>query len=266
MRKTLCLVLFSFLTLIGLQAKVFVISDIDDTIKKANSANRSIGQVYHFLRKKIYPEMRDMFIELEETYEARGEEVEFFYVSAAPDILFDQDEWIEKHNFPAGEATLRDFGSGDTYTYKKRVIGNILKAADPYDTIYLFGDNASKDAIVYKELVEEGGFSNHFIYIRDVETDATFWSTDLPVRRLSGVRYFFSEREFLNERGLFFMSESLRETIISAYEERSLIPEYSLKTLEKRLKKEWGCGLDFSCRCIAEENAAKFWDDYYSKF
>ena len=35
MRKTFCLVLFSFLTLIGLQAKVFVISDIDDTIKRA---------------------------------------------------------------------------------------------------------------------------------------------------------------------------------------------------------------------------------------
>ena len=265
-RRPLSILTLFILVASSSQAKVFVVSDIDDTIKKANSASSGIGEIYHFLRKKIYPEMRDLFVELERTYEARGEEVEFFYVSAAPDILFDQYKWLEKHSFPAGSATLRDIGSGDSYTYKKRVIGNILKEANPYDTIYLFGDNASKDAIVYKELVEEGNFVNSFIYIRDVETEATYWNPNFPIHRLSGIRYFFSERDLLTERGLFFMSAELRKLIVAAYDEKSLIPEYSLNTLEKRVKKVWDCGFDFVCRRDANAQAKNFWNAYYAKY
>lgn len=90
-----------------IHSKVYVISDIDDTVKKANSANGGVGQAYHFFRKKIYPEMRDLFNELEVIYEKLGEEVEFHYVSAAPDILFNQDKWLNKNNFPKGQAILR---------------------------------------------------------------------------------------------------------------------------------------------------------------
>ncbi len=263
--KTLAL-LFTLMTLTAVQAKVFVISDIDDTIKKANSANGGVGQIYHFLRKKIYPEMRDLFVELESSYKEMGEEVEFQYVSAAPDILFDQDKWIEKHGFPAGEATLRSIGSGDTYSYKKRVIGNIVAKGTSSDTYYFFGDNASKDAIVYKELVDERGLSNSFIYIRDVETDATYWDSEFPVRKLDGVRYFFSERDLLRDRGVFFLSQKLRDLIHASYMEQSLIPSYTLKALEKRIKKEWGCKFDFYCRSVANDRAEEFWNDYYQQY
>ncbi len=265
--SSLFLFIFLFISsLTSLSAKVFVVSDIDDTIKKANSSNGGIGQIYHFFRKKIYPEMRDIFVELDSSFKARGEEVEFYYVSAAPDMIFNQQKWLKKYNFPAGEATLRRLGDGDTYTYKKSVIGEILKKATSSDTIYFFGDNASKDAIVYKELVEENDFANSFIYIRDVSTEATFWSEDFDVHKLEGVRYFFSERDLLRERGLFFMSGELRNLIMDAYEEKSLIPEYTLKTLEKRIKDEWGCGFRIECRSIAEERAEEFWDDYYTRF
>ncbi|MCF8058492.1 MAG: DUF2183 domain-containing protein [Bacteriovoracaceae bacterium] len=248
-----------------IEAKVFVISDIDDTIKKANSANGGIGQAYHFFKKRIYPEMRDLFNELESGYEKLGEEVEFYYVSAAPDALFQQDKWINKNKFPKGQAILRRPGDGDTYEYKTNTIGAILKAAKPTDTIYLFGDNSSKDAIVYKELTEKLGLVNSFIYIRDVETDATFWNTDLPVNQLAGVNYFFSERELIGEEGLFFMTEKLIKTIMTAYADQRLVPKYTLKTLEKRLRKEWGCGLNFGCRCTAENESEKLWQDYYTR-
>lgn len=210
--------------------------------------------------------MRDMFNELDETYERFGEEVEFHYVSAAPDFLFNQDKWLKEHQFPAGEATLKRRGDGDTYTYKTNVIGAILEKARPTDTIYLFGDNASKDAIVYKELVEKLGLQNSFIYIRDVTTYATEWSSDLLVRKLDGIKYFFSEVELIGESGLFFMSESLRKDIKSANAQKHLIPKYTLKSLEKRLSKDWGCRLSFSCRCTAKEEARRFWDDFHGQY
>jgi len=210
--------------------------------------------------------MRDMFNELDDTYERFGEEVEFHYVSAAPDFLFNQDKWLKEHNFPAGEARLKRRGDGDTYTYKTNVIGSILKKARPTDTVYLFGDNASKDAIVYKELVEKLGLQNNFIYIRDVTTYATEWNDELVVRRLDGIRYFFSEVEFIGDSGLFFISENLKDDIKSAYASKHLIPDYTFKSLEKRLSKDWGCGFNFSCRCIAKEEAQRFWTDYHTQY
>lgn len=244
-------------------SKVYVISDIDDTIKKANSADRGFGQAYHFLRKKVYPEMRDLFNELDTWYQNNSEEVEFHYLSAAPDFLFDQEKWLTKFEFPLGPTRLRRWGDGNTYDYKTAEVARILEKALPSDTIYFFGDNASKDAIVYKEAVEKFGFINSFIYIRDVTTYATYLHPDLKVERLEGVNYFFSERELLLERGLFFISDKLTKEIRVNLEKRELIPEYTFKTLVKRIQEEWGCFHPESCDSIAFEVAEDIWIDYH---
>lgn len=270
-RKSLRFFILFFITLITLtaatQAKVIVVSDIDDTIKKANSASHGVGKIYHFLRKKIYPEMRDLFVELKNTYEDAGEEVVFYYVSAAPDILFNQDKWIAEHHFPAGEATLRGFGSGKTYDFKTRVIGKIIDQMDAGDTFYFFGDNAAQDPQVYKDLVDGKGLSNSYIYIRDVSTEATFWDPEFPVNRLEDVHYYFSERDLFAERGLFFITDHLKKIINDAYKEKSLVPHYTLKTLKKRIKKARGCKLlSFHCKKMAKETSYYFWDEYFTKY
>lgn len=258
----LCLVLLP-----SVFAKVIVVSDIDDTIKKANSANGGIGQAYHFLRKKVYLEMRDLFVELERSYEDLGEEVEFYYVSAAPDVLFNQQKWLAKHKFPQGYDRLRVPGDGNTYTYKTKVIGDILAKMSPSDTFYFFGDNSSKDAIVYSELTEKMGLVNSYIFIRDVSSEATDWSSALPIHRLEGVNYFFSEAELVDHPTLFFISEELRAKIAKAYAERELIPEYTYKTLVSRMKDSFNCSFfDFDCKVTAENEAAKMWNDYHSRF
>lgn len=259
---SLILTLFSF----SVFSKVYVISDIDDTIKKANSEGSTIPLAYHFLRKKIYPEMRDLYNELQAVYEKLGEEVEFIYVSAAPDFTFNQDKWIQKHNFPAGRAILRKAGSGDTYNYKTKTISEVLSSASTSDIVYFFGDNSSKDPIVYKEVSEKLGLDNNFIFIRDVSTEATFWESGLPVNQLNGVNYFFSERELVGLDGLFFMSNDLVSKIQNSYDQRELIPCYTEKTLKKRLKAEWGCGYDLGCRRLASKKAEEFWSEYYRRF
>lgn len=247
-------------------SKVYVISDIDDTIKKANSAGPIIPLTYHFLRKKIYPEMRDIFNELQAVYEKLGEEVEFIYVSAAPDFTFAQEKWLEKHNFPKGDTYLKQPDSPKTYEYKTETITKILEAADVTDTVYLFGDNSSKDPLVYTEVVEKLGLVNNFIFIRDVTTEATYWNDDLPIVHIDGASYFFSERDLLGMEGLFFISEELTERIQASYDKKEIVPCYTLKTLKRRLRKAYGCGLRKYCREVAKENASRFWEDYFGRY
>jgi hypothetical protein len=268
MKKNLkpLILLFSVLLSSATLAKVYVISDIDDTIKKANSAGKPIPLVYHFLRKKIYPEMRDLFNELQGVYEKLGEEVEFIYVSAAPDFTFAQEKWIEKHNFPLGDTYLKQLDSPKTYEYKTQTITKVLKDAEVTDTIYFFGDNSSKDPIVYTEVSKKLGLVNSFIFIRDVSTEATYWNEDLPIVHVEGASYFFSERELIGMEGLFFISEELTQKIQSSYNNKDLVPCYTQKTLKRRLRKSYGCGLKRYCRSVAKENSERYWNEYFGRY
>ena len=78
-------------------AKTVVISDIDDTLKKANSMGKAPEQIYHFLKKVPYLEMRDLFNEIKTNARAENEAIEFYYVSAAQRLTFNPDKWINKH-------------------------------------------------------------------------------------------------------------------------------------------------------------------------
>ncbi|MDD4973489.1 MAG: hypothetical protein PHY93_04020, partial [Bacteriovorax sp.] len=75
----LCLFSYSFQAF----SKTIVISDIDDTLKKANSMGKAQGQAYHFLKKIPYIEMRDLFNEIKNNEKAKSETIAFYYVSAA---------------------------------------------------------------------------------------------------------------------------------------------------------------------------------------
>ncbi|MBY0414266.1 MAG: hypothetical protein K2Q18_08875, partial [Bdellovibrionales bacterium] len=103
--KTSFLFLCLFLYSSQIFAKTVIVSDIDDTIKKANSMG-GIGGVYHFLRKKPYEETRDLFNEIKVNENNKGEETAYYYVSAAPSYTFNADKWIKENNFPAGPTFL----------------------------------------------------------------------------------------------------------------------------------------------------------------
>src|SRR5690606_10316010 len=156
--------------------------------------------------KKPYLEMRDLFVELKEHYEGLGEIVEFNYVSAAPDILFAQERWVAKHDFPVGKTFLRTIGSGDTYTFKYNQIVSILRPylGEPDLKVIFFGDNSSHDQDVYADATRDYEL-NAEIYVRDVRTTATDFSL-FPGTGREGVSFFFSENEFENFEGLDFLS------------------------------------------------------------
>lgn len=258
-------------------AKTLVISDIDDTIKKANSMG-GIGGVYHFLRKKPYKETRDLFNEIKVDEISRAQQISYYYVSAAPSYTFDADEWIKEERFPIGKTYLktRDNG-GETYAYKYRTIKNILDKeglGQQELKIIFFGDNSQHDAQVYFDLKKDLNL-NAEIFVRDVSTEATFFDTTLPVVRLPGVNYFFSEMDLIGHPSFLFMGEELKAQIASQYTKRDLIPPYTLDTLEDRLKEI--CKnenklvmndfeeLISKCKKEAKAQAAVYWDGYHSR-
>ncbi|MDO9183902.1 MAG: hypothetical protein Q7U04_15915, partial [Bacteriovorax sp.] len=157
---TLCLFLYS----LQIFSKTIIISDIDDTLKKANSVGKIQEEAFHFFKKIPYIEMRDLFNEIKIFENNKSETTAFYYVSAAYKITFDAQEWLHKYNFPIGRSNLRALKNKEsTYDYKHAVIKNILleemKTIDSDNGeelhVLMFGDNASADARVYNDLSKE---------------------------------------------------------------------------------------------------------------
>lgn len=232
---------------------------------------------YYFFQKKPYLEMRDLFVEIKAQEALLGEEAEFHYVSAAFDFTFKAQDWLKQHNFPGGGVAMRTTKemSMTIYDFKYSRIKTILAQAlkdDPNLKVYFFGDNADQDAIVYKNLTEELKLNSEII-IRDVRAEATLLDKDLPVHRIDGVQYFFSERELVDLPSLSFMSEKLKSTIQESYKSKVLIPEYTLETLKVRLNTL--CLKEYSdpsrsekkqCKQESEVFAGKYWGTYYDRF
>jgi phosphatidate phosphatase APP1 len=257
-------------------SKTIIISDIDDTIKKANSMGPFKG-AYHFFLKMPYLEMRDLFLEINTHEQSQGEEVSFHYVSAAFDFTFNAPKWLSEHNYPKGQIAMRTFQTtGGMYDYKYLEIKKILTKelqVNPDLKVYFFGDNSDHDADVYANIVKELRLVDAHVFVRDVSTEATFFDISLPVKKIEGVNYFFSEREFLGHSSLLYISNRLINNIGWAYKNKRLIPEYTLVTLNTRLIDICISKLVIQnfegkrrCRESAKDTASRYWNDYYSRF
>lgn len=270
----LLLSLFSY-SLAGL-SKTIIVTDIDDTIKKANTMG-GVGGIYHFLKKKPYEYARDLFNELNEHEKAQGGDPAFYYVSAAPSFTFDAPAWLLLNNFPMGPTFLKTAeNGGETYAYKYRTIKAIIEKEMALDSdlkIIFFGDNSQFDAKVYYDLKQEMNLSNSEIYIRDVSTEATYFDPEVPVVKLPGVTYFFSEIELIGNKNLFFMSPKLIEGITKEYALKNIIPLYTFDTLAYRMTTI--CESKYtivtmmiaaSCKIQGRFEATKFWREYHDRF
>lgn len=266
MSRRLLMVLCLFLYSLPSFSRIVVISDIDDTLKKSNSVGKPFEQAYHFLRKIPYFEMRDLFNEMKADARKKNEGIRYYYVSAAYNLTFNAQSWISKHHFPAGESFLKTSETkAPTYEFKYKTIKAVLEKekkklaqGEPLK-VYLFGDNAQVDHLVYSDLKRDMLLDAE-IYIRDVRTEATFFDSTLPVKQHPGVQYFFSEVELFALPSMSFVSDNLRLRTLESYKKRELIPEYTLKTFERRLEDLYGD------EDRAEDDAAKYWSDYYSRF
>jgi hypothetical protein len=259
--------LFIFLSLFSYSFQAFsktvVISDIDDTLKKANSMGKAPEQIYHFLRKIPYFEMRDLLNEIKTNEQSKHGDITYYYVSAAKQITFDAQEWLVKYHFPLGRSVLKKLKDKEsTYDFKHAVIKEILKtelnSTEPVHVI-MFGDNAQADAAVYTDLTKELSLDSK-IYIRDVRAEATVFEANMPVKKLIGANYYFSEVELLAYPEYSFVSADLKLKTYESYKNKTLIPAYTLITLERKLQDQ------YQDKARAQSDAKKFWNEYYSKF
>ena len=263
-------ILFISLFSYSLQAfsKTIIISDIDDTLKKANSTGLFQEQAYHFLKKIPYIEMRDLFNEIRDNEKVKSEAFAFYYVSAAYQFTFNAQKWLQKNNFPIGRSTLKTLKNKEsTYDFKHAVIKNILQVEmKNLDTetneelhVLMFGDNAQVDALVYSDLTHELNLDSH-IFIRDVRAEATYFDPSLEVKKIGGAKYYFSEVELFANAEFDYLSSGLKSRAYDSYKKRELIPAYTFKTLTRRLN------FLYNDKIRASDDAEKFWNDYYSRF
>lgn len=267
--KRVLLVASLFLYSLTVSSKTVVISDIDDTIKMSNSMGKPLEQAFHFLQKKPYLAMRDLYNEIKLDARHREDTYGFYYVSAAYSMTFKADKWIRKLDFPKGRTILRDINNKiPTYDFKYNVISQILKQeiknldveSGEELIVYMFGDNAQFDAVVYDQIKRELNLPNANIFIRDVRAEATYFDSNIPVKKIDNIDYYFSEVELLAFNKFDFVSSDLKNKTHDEYVNKSLIPKYTLKTLERRL-------VQFTNdKEQAKNEALKFWSDYYSRF
>ncbi|MDC1175073.1 DUF2183 domain-containing protein [Bacteriovoracaceae bacterium] len=246
-------------------SKVIVVSDIDDTIKETNTMSPT-GKIYYFLRNKPFKHMSAIYRELDSFYKSSGEDIEFFYVSAAPDFIFNQQKFLRKYRFPMGKTFLKKISSPETYAYKYLTIKQILEANyNEGDTVIFLGDNSEHDPAVYVDITNNLNLENAEILVRDVSTQATNLASGLGIKRLPGVQYFFSEMELAEAPVMHFLSNKTLGSIAKDYKAKSLVPSFTLKTLETRLEKKLNCK-DRSCKRYAEKKAKKIFGNYYLKY
>lgn len=267
MSKRLLILLCLFSYSLPLFSKTLIISDIDDTLKKSNSVGKAAEQAYHFLRKIPYFEMRDLFNEIKKEGRLQDEETKFYYVSAAYQITFNAQSWISKNKFPAGYSYLKTKDTkAPTYDFKYKTIKNLIEfekrtlAEGEALHVLMFGDNAQFDAVVYADLSRDLHLDSK-IFIRDVRAEATFFDSSLPIKKLEGVNYYFSEIELFRFSDLVkYISVDLANRAYESYKNETLIPSYTLKTLERRLRSS---GVDKERAPVA---AAAYWADYHHRF
>jgi len=266
------LCLLSFLINVS-WAKTLVISDIDDTIKMTNNMSTS-GTIVHFLDNDPFPVMPILYRDLKSQLDAKGEQVEFSYVSGGYRAIFNGDKFIKKNNFPPGKVYLRTLKSSrSTFTYKYLTITKIIEDLSAEDrqnlTIYFFGDNAAYDADVYWQLTRDLGLRSH-IFIRDVQTKATFALESESLEQVKGLHYFFTERDLKKSGVEPLLGVASAGKIEELNRSKKLLPNYIRKTLKTRISKKNNCiNQDnladvVKCNKKAKKEAARLVDEYFT--
>jgi len=145
---------FFFLTVFisfSSQAKIFLISDIDDTIKISEVLDfkKSLINAVKTDEDNAFKGMARLYQSLRDSHPA----LEFYYVSNAPRslMLYFHREFLRKNSFPSGFLALNPQMGG---SHKIPIIQKILSSAQGGDEVVLIGDDGEKDSEVYAFLAD----------------------------------------------------------------------------------------------------------------
>ncbi|QDK37271.1 phosphatase domain-containing protein [Bdellovibrio sp. NC01] len=157
------LVVLGMLLSFAAEAKVLVISDIDDTLKVTNVRSKAGAGSSFFDDGSLFKGMPELFQALQASYN----DIEFHYVSLAPKaLMFEQHEdFIKENHFPLTALHTNPNWKQDP-EYKQKTIRALLAEKKPELVIY-FGDNGQFDTVVYRQMNQEFKSIPEVTYIRE---------------------------------------------------------------------------------------------------
>ncbi len=214
-------------------AKMIVVSDLDETLRISKSHSLANAVLEISKGVKPFPIMQKIFSDL------HNEGAQFFYVTAASTAYYDASAWLNKHHFPKGPVFQKKI-SESTSTYKYQTISKLLSEIEltEGDTLFLFGDNASKDEVVYTRVKSEFFRPKTLIFIRDIRAQATVFAEQLQTISIVGPHYFFTEYELLSSDILTYVTESSIQQILANYRNKVIFSPSPEIFLAKRIKNE----------------------------
>lgn len=181
------------------QARIGVISDIDDTILHSGVTHWKTAAQLTFLEnartRKPLPGVALFYQALQAGADRSGRHP-LFYVSSSPWNLYDLlEEFMALNAIPPGPVFLRDLGTDAGKFIKTPGHGHKLEQARALIRRFrglrwvLLGDSGQADAELYAEAAGEFGDRIAAIYIRDVDPDLDSpfdTATDAHIQRIAG--------------------------------------------------------------------------------
>lgn len=183
------------------QARIGIVSDIDDTILESSITHWQTAAKLTFLHnartRKPLLGVAKLYAALQSGADQAGCHP-LFYVSSSPWNLYDLlDDFLELNGIPPGPIFLRDFGldpgkfvSSPGHGHKLERV-RALVARMPQLRWVLMGDSGQADAELYAEAAREFGDRIAAIYIRDVDPvlDSVLdKGVDAWIERVAGTR------------------------------------------------------------------------------
>lgn len=150
MKSGLLSILLAVFGAVQVQAQVFLVSDIDDTVKLAHIQSYKDAFFY-----ALDDESR--FLGMSELYQAAVREnpdLQVVYLSAAPTWLMEKRhrQLLQNGSFPAGRYIGRSHYSSEVHKFE--TLKYLISQGKP-KTVILIGDNGEKDALVYQRIRDE---------------------------------------------------------------------------------------------------------------
>lgn len=167
--KNIFLLVFILLTHSFANAKVLVISDIDDTLKVTNlHSNLGAGSSL-FDRYSHFAGMAELF----KLIQLAQADVDFHYVSLAPQFLMEKahHQFLKVNNFPITGLHTNP-GIIQDPNLKQKAIRTLIKKVQP-DLVIYFGDNGQYDTLVYRQMANEFKEIPSITYIREAYSKIT---------------------------------------------------------------------------------------------
>lgn len=206
--------------------KAIIISDIDDTIKISHVRNPSMKILRGFYAYDVFVGMNYLYHTLGSQFRRSN----FYYVSAALKSLsfYWHSKTLEYAGVPTGEMFLRE--NQEKKEFKLSALRKIL-AFNTTKRVFLFGDNAEYDSIVYDQIQKEYPHRKFYIFIRKAYPDGNpimpgqeefLTPLDVAVSLYEKKVFSFEKLKWLIDRILFLAHTDVQES-----EGTNFLPEYS---------------------------------------